>query len=87
MNKYEILGVVGEGMLNFLWKNLFIVCNLYVFLLISLKDIDTIHLLHAGEGIMKIYSLESIIFPKGNTRGEYDTRGWINFHISWTRML
>jgi hypothetical protein len=21
------------------------------------------------------------------SRGEYDTRGWINFHISWTRML
>ena len=47
----------------------------------------TIHLLHAGEGNMKIYSPKSIIFPEGNTRGEYDTRGWINFHISWTRML
>jgi hypothetical protein len=40
--------------------------------------------LHAGEGNMKIYSLKSIIFPQGNARGEYDTRGWINFHISWT---
>ena len=35
----------------------------------------TIHLLHAGEGNMKIYSPKSIIFPEGNTRGEYDTRG------------
>ena len=25
-----------------------------------------IHLLHAGEGNMKIYSPKSIIFPKGN---------------------
>ena len=32
---------------------------------------DVIHLLHAGEGNMKIYSPKSIIFP----RGEYDTRG------------
>ena len=27
---------------------------------------NTIHLLHAGEGNMKIYSPKSIIFPKGN---------------------
>ena len=26
----------------------------------------------------------SIIFP--SARGEYDTRGWIHFHISWTGM-
>jgi hypothetical protein len=26
---------------------------------------------------MKIYSPKSIIFPEGNARGEYDTRGWI----------
>jgi hypothetical protein len=48
------------------------------------KHVDIIHLLHAGEGNMKIYSLKSIIFPQGNARGEYDTRGWINFHIFWT---
>jgi hypothetical protein len=36
---------------------------------------DNIHLLHAGEGNMKIYSPKSIIFPNGNVRGEYDTRG------------
>jgi hypothetical protein len=46
-----------------------------------------IHVLHAGEGNMKMYSPKSIIFPEGNARGEYDTRGGINFHISWTRML
>jgi hypothetical protein len=33
-----------------------------------------IHLLHAGEGNTKMYS------PKS-------TRGWLNFHISWTHML
>ena len=33
-----------------------------------------IHLLHAGEGNLKIYSPKSIIFPEGNARGEYDTR-------------
>jgi hypothetical protein len=43
--------------------------------------------MHAGEGNMKIYSPKSIIFPEGNARGVYDTRGWINFHISYTRML
>ena len=43
---------------------------------------NTIHLLHASEGNMKNYSPKSIIFPEGNTRGEYDTRGLINFHIS-----
>jgi hypothetical protein len=48
---------------------------------------DIIHLLHAGEGNMKIYSPKSIIFPEDNAWGEYDTRGWINFHISWTCML
>jgi hypothetical protein len=36
---------------------------------------NIIHLLHAGEGNMKIYSPMSIIFPEGNARGEYDTRG------------
>jgi hypothetical protein len=36
---------------------------------------DNIHLVHAGEGNMKIYSPKSIIFPEGNVRGEYDTRG------------
>jgi hypothetical protein len=36
---------------------------------------DTIHLLHAGEGNMKMYSPKSIIFPEGNAREEYDTRG------------
>jgi hypothetical protein len=36
---------------------------------------DIIHLLHAGEGNMNIYSPKSIIFPEGNARGEYDTRG------------
>ena len=40
-------------------------------------------MLHAGEGNMEIYSPKSIIFPEGNARGEYDTRGWIHFHISW----
>jgi hypothetical protein len=34
-----------------------------------------IHLLHAGEGNMKIYSHKSIIFPERNALGEYDTRG------------
>ena len=28
---------------------------------------------------MKIYSSKSIIFPEGNARGEYDTRGWFKF--------
>ena len=59
--------------------------------------VNIIHLLHAGEGNMKYENVftheyhiplgKSIIFPEGNARGEYDTRGWINFHISWTRML
>ena len=39
------------------------------------RVVDTIHLLHAGEGNMKIYSSKSIIFPEGSARGEYDTRG------------
>ena len=52
-----------------------------------LRRLYNIHLLHAGEGNMKIYSPKSFIFPKGNARREYDTRGWINFHISCTRML
>ena len=34
-----------------------------------------IHLLHTGEGNMKMYSPKSIIFPEGIARGEYDTRG------------
>jgi hypothetical protein len=33
------------------------------------------------------FVLSCIIFPEDNARGEYDTRGWINFHISWTRMV
>jgi hypothetical protein len=37
--------------------------------------INIIHLMHAGEGNMKIYSHKSIIFPEGNARGVYDTRG------------
>ena len=37
--------------------------------------LNIIHLLHAGEGNMKIYSPKSIIFPEGNARGKYDTRG------------
>ena len=40
-----------------------------------LYNVHNIHLLHAGEGNMKIYSPKSIIFPEGNARGEYDTRG------------
>ena len=48
---------------------------------------NTIHLLHAGEGNMNIYSPKSIIFPEGNARRKYDTRERINFHISLTRML
>ena len=39
--------------------------------------VNIIHLLHADEGNMKIYSPKCIIFPAGNARGEYDTRGWI----------
>jgi hypothetical protein len=31
---------------------------------------------------MKIYSPTTIIFPSGIALGEYDTLGWINFHIS-----
>ena len=38
-------------------------------------EMTNIHLLHAGEGNMKIYSPKSIIFPEGNARGECDTRG------------
>jgi uncharacterized 2Fe-2S/4Fe-4S cluster protein (DUF4445 family) len=30
-----------------------------------------IHLLHAGEENMKIYSSKTVIFPEGNARGEY----------------
>jgi len=36
---------------------------------------------------MNIYSPKSIIFPSGVALREYDTRGWIHFYISWTRML
>jgi hypothetical protein len=39
------------------------------------RECNIIHLLHAGEGNMKIYSPRSIILPEGNARGEYDTRG------------
>ena len=35
------------------------------------RECNIIHLLHAGEGNMKIYSPRSIIFPEGNARGEY----------------
>jgi hypothetical protein len=45
-------------------------------------ECNNIHLLHAAEGNMKIYSPKSIIFPEGNARGKYDTRGWINFIFS-----
>jgi hypothetical protein len=34
-----------------------------------------VQLLHASEGNMKMHSPKSIIFPEGNARGEYDTRG------------
>jgi hypothetical protein len=44
------------------------------------------HLQHAGSGNMKIYSPTSIIFPSGVALREYDTLGWINVHISLTRM-
>ena len=33
-----------------------------------------IHLLHASDGNMNIYSPKGIIFPEGNTLVEYDTR-------------
>jgi hypothetical protein len=33
------------------------------------------------------FVLSCIIFPEDNARGEYDTRGWIHFHISWTPMV
>ena len=36
---------------------------------------NNIHLLHAGDGNMKMYSPKSIIFPEVNARGEYDIRG------------
>jgi hypothetical protein len=36
---------------------------------------NIIHSLHAGEGNMKIYSPNSIIFPEGNAGGDYGTRG------------
>ena len=36
---------------------------------------SNIHVLHAGEGNMKMYSPKSVIFPEGNDRGEHDTRG------------
>ena len=39
------------------------------------REVNIIHLLHAGEGNMKIYSPTSIIFPEGNARRKYDTRG------------
>jgi hypothetical protein len=38
-----------------------------------------------GEGSMKMYfpySLKSTIFPEGNARGDYDTRGRLHFHTS-----
>ena len=35
-------------------------------------QVNTIHLLHACEGNMKIYSPKSIIFPEGNAQGEND---------------
>ena len=36
---------------------------------------NIIHLLNAGEGNVKIYSPKSTIFPEGNARGKYNTRG------------
>ena len=39
------------------------------------QQVNTIHLLHAGEGNMKIYSPKSITFPEGIARGKYDTQG------------
>jgi hypothetical protein len=36
---------------------------------------DGMNILSAGEGNVKIYSPKSTIFPEGNARGEYDTRG------------
>jgi hypothetical protein len=44
------------------------------------------HLLDAGTGKIKLYSPTSIKFPSGDTLGEYDTHGWINFHISLTSL-
>jgi hypothetical protein len=37
--------------------------------------VSFIHLLHAGEGNMKIYSPKSIIFHEGNARGEWYSWG------------
>jgi len=39
------------------------------------REVNIIHLLHAGEGNMKNYSPKSSIFPESNARMEYDTRG------------
>jgi len=36
---------------------------------IYFTSVHIIHLLHAGEGNMKIYSPKSITFPEGNARG------------------
>ena len=44
------------------------------------QQVNTVHLLHAGEANMKIYSPNSIIFPEGNARGEYDARDFLNPH-------
>ena len=61
--------------------------NIFYLSEIVTLEMNTIQLLHVGEGNMKIYSPKSIIFLEGNARWDCDTRGWIHFHISWTRML
>ena len=62
--KYDVL-------INVMWD-----CFDQSYFYISRIDIEwnNIHLLHAGEGNMKIYSPKSIIFPEGNPRVSYSLR-------------
>jgi hypothetical protein len=47
--------------------------NIFYLSEIVTLEMNTIQLLHVGEGNMKMYSLKSIIFLEGNARWDCDT--------------
>jgi hypothetical protein len=53
-----------DALINVMW-DCFDQSNFYISR-INIIEWNNIHLLHAGEGNMKIYSPKSIIFPEGN---------------------
>jgi hypothetical protein len=53
----------------FIYNILSTICEILFFSFFMFCVVNIIHLLHAGEGNMEIYSPKSIIIPEGNARG------------------